>query len=446
WLQLTATQQHFFTAFAPFHGRTFTSNAIAHITKSTLQATEDTLHALLNLSLLSPVDTHHYRQHALLADFSHEKARDYANDWLPTTQTRMVTYYTQFAHDHQTNYDGLRPEWVNLHAAIDFAHSLQQWQAVLDLTQTLTPAWFTRARYNDVRKIYPLATEAAQQVADHTAHAQILVKWGTACIEQDDLDQAATLLQKAVTLCLDTDDQPHLSDAYLQLSRISLERGQYEEAHQYTIDGQQIKHKLGDKEGEAFALFRLARLYRNTGQLDAAESFCNKAISYLQKNDPIEIRCLRLIAQTYLDRKQFDIAESYCIKAIKICRHINNKDELASSIYQALVACVRLKKEVYIYQHAQECLPLFEQLGSRKMQGLALYELSQADAFLDPNYSKALEKGYQSLEILNKINSIFNIILVQDHIGKILLKDGQRKAACDIWKIALAAAKKTKHF
>src|SRR5207249_1285851 len=103
-------------------------------------------------------------------------------------------YYHAFAEQHRTNYDVLRPEWDNMMAGMHTAHVIQQWPLVLAYTDTLTEAWFVRARYAQARQGYALARDAAIAVADERPLAAYLLKWGQACIEQNDYSEAETLL------------------------------------------------------------------------------------------------------------------------------------------------------------------------------------------------------------------------------------------------------------
>ena len=102
----------------------------------------------------------------------------------------MTHYYYHFVQQHQTNYAALRPDWPNIYAAVHIAHDQQAWQLVADFVTTLTPIWFTRARYGEARDLYPLAIAAGEQLGDQLFVARTLLAWAKACNELDHYEQA----------------------------------------------------------------------------------------------------------------------------------------------------------------------------------------------------------------------------------------------------------------
>ncbi len=227
WQLLSQAERNTFAALSVFRGG-FDLDAAEVVARCSVPL----LYALVDKSLLRRTPAGRYEMHELVRQFGEEKL-DAAEDadWHDTTvHARMARYFLQFAQDHAKDYTVLEPEWANFLAALRAAHERYEWPIVTELAQTLIEPWFTRARFTDAREGLALATTAASADDDLRALANVLRWRGKACLLQDDMDEAANLLNEAESQFAYLNDTHSLASVHFELSRIATYRNEFEEA------------------------------------------------------------------------------------------------------------------------------------------------------------------------------------------------------------------------
>jgi DNA-binding SARP family transcriptional activator/predicted ATPase len=446
WGSLDGEQRRIFALLGLFGGRSFAAPALAYIADLDLYTAEDRLFTLTALSLLTEeAETTEtalrYRQHPLLADFAQEQLGDNHAGLL-----RLAQYYLHFAESERANYAALQPEWENLVAGLQAAHALTEWQLVLDYTDALTEPWFTRARYSEARQAYALAQAAAAALGDEETLAECLLRWGRACIEQYDFDEAEELLTQCVEIFAQVASAVGIATVKYHLARIAVELANYASAEQLLQESLAYWNTQNDFANASITLYQQALLAYRRGSYEQAQSLCQQSLSIQQDVSATHnvLPTLRLLADIALEQHDYSAAESHCQEALAICNELDNSAELAY-IYYSLAVASRLKKNLRTAQsYAQNSIELCKRSGNRGCQAAALYELSRVNAE-NNDFPAAVALGEQSTALMQELRDTFNLVNVLRHLGEIHFTTGHSAEARVLWQQAHALAQANNH-
>lgn len=442
WQALDLQQQRLFSLLAVFAGRPFTPDALAHVADLDLYTTEDMLFALTSLSLVKEEGTAAYRQHPLLADFAREKLAD------PDTAYRQMTgYYYTFAQEYAADYDKLRPEWENIAAAIAAAHQQQLWPRVLAFADVLTPAWKARGRYAQARAAYRLAHDAAQQLDDPAPSAHNLLRWGEACIEQNDYEEAEQLLKDSLAAHRQQANQEGIARAQDHLARIALEQNRYEAAETLLAASQAIWEAIGEPVRVAGVLFRRARLRYNQNQFVEAMQLATAALTMQQAADTRRelLPTLRLLAQIPVEHHQDkEAVRAYGEQALQICEELSDASEKAATLFTLTNVHRRLRNLDLAFSLADEALPLLRKMGLRRFEAFLLFEVSILHE-LKQEFEQAMAVAHDCIQIAHELDDAFHAALFQMHLGDLYEQMQQPAEAKKIWLTVSNMASQMNH-
>ena len=94
--------------------------------------------------------------------------------------------------------------------------------------------------------------------------------------------------------------------------------------------------------------------------------------------------------------------------------------------------------------YMEKSVQLHHTMGSQRAQAQALWGLSRIDYYAE-QYDSAEEYCLQALQLVDKIEDVFGKIYVQEHLGQILLANGDKDGAVEVWEDALAIAEHLQH-
>ncbi|MEZ4860491.1 MAG: BTAD domain-containing putative transcriptional regulator [Caldilineaceae bacterium] len=441
WESLDSELRRVFALLGVFQGRSFAPPALAHLAALDVYSAEDRLFALTALSLLTEEAEDRYRQHPLLADFALEQLGD-QND----APVRMAAYYLGFAQDHQTNYTALQPEWENLMASMETAHARQEWRLVLDYADTLTEPWFTRARYGEARQAYLWMQGAAERLADNAALATCCLKWGQACIEQYDYDEADALLLRSLTLHQRHGLQAGVAHTQYHRARIALERAQYDLADELLQESQAQFIHLQDQAGISVTMYQQALLAYRRGRLAVSRELCQRILAMKADADPFSSRLptLRLLADIDLEEEAYETAEMHCKQALALCEQLHNRSELAGVYYSLTVVARCQMNFAAAKKFAQQALELCDLTGNRGDKALTLHELSRIHVSAG-NYALAIQSSEESYDLLVAVQDYFNMVYILRQLGEAHSAAGEYDKAKAAWKKAYTIAQSQHH-
>jgi DNA-binding SARP family transcriptional activator/shikimate kinase len=441
WNGLDQIQQGVFARLAVFAGRSFAVDAVTAIAEMDYFEALDRLDALVALSLLNDVGDERYRQHALLADFAHEKLSD---DDTPYRQ--MITYFQTFASNHQADYAQLEKEWENFSACIEKAHQLKIWITVIEFTDTLREAWFTRGRYTEARLAFQQACEAAEILSDRQAVARCQLHWGHACTEQNAYEEAETLLIASQQHFVALEDLSGIATAKYDRARIALELARNEKAEKLLDESRGIRERIGDAKGVAQTLYRQARIAFRRSQFDKAKSLGQQALELQAKVDDERdsIPIYRLLTTVAINQLDLESAETYSQTALALCREFQNQPELAV----ALLGLMRVYREKAEYELAVEAglrsVEMLTQMGDRRSLGVAYHGFCMLYIKME-QWEQAVVWGERALKLAFDVDDQLLKALASTYLGDSYNCLNDHNRAYVLWTEALQIAQKLKH-
>lgn len=435
WQMLEAPLQSTFASLAVFEGRPFHPDAVAAIAGE--EAASWHLADLAALSLVQTARDDYYRQHALLADYAREKADELALDEA-ALEGQMAGYYAGFVARHHEDVGRLRQEWGNVQAALHAAHRHRDWQRVYDLGRQMTQAWFVRARFSQARDAYRLSYDAGRMLEDDEGIAQTLLDWGRACIEQGDYDEAEQHLDESLRLFREYAGDPiRAADVQLARGRLATERSRFDDAERRLDQAHGAFTPEGDRRRLALVNFRRAQLAYLRSELDEAQQFCEAAVDDLDGEDFLV--ALNWLADIYMKQDDLDAAESCLLQSRQLCEELKDKANMA--VVEAQFGRLHLRREdlELARTHRERSLQQFRQMGDRKSEAYALYDLSLI-AEQEADYAAAIALAGEGLDIFTQVDDTFNVMNTMVLLGDLHRARDQDDQAKTAWSRALALA------
>ncbi len=437
WEGLDANLQRIFAMLSVFGGRDFHVRAMAAVAELTQFPMHSQLDLLVTLSLLNEDEDGRFRQHNLLSLFAKEKLGD---DDPPFR--RMIDYFQTYAQANQENYAALEPEWENLSASIEEAYERSLWPTVVQMTETLQPAWFRRGRYFEARRAFPLAVTAAEALNDQPALARCLYHWGYICWEQNDWDVAEEKYLASLMLFKELGDFASEADTLYQLAILAKHQVDFENATHYLEACREIRESLDDQKGIAEIIFQEAQLEFSRGNYETSRPLFEHSLS-IQKglNDKMGLlRMLRVLARTLrILGSDLGLVESHLQKAFELADEL--EDQVERSVILLDMAGVFLRQEKY--QEAKEMalksLDMGRNLGDRRRQAMVFYVLSEI-SHRQQACKDALRYSEQSLALCRVLDDKPGIAFALQRLGDVWACNDQNKKAVEAWNEALEIA------
>lgn len=443
WEALDAERKRIFALIGLFNGRSFTAEAMAHIANMAKYPLEDRLFDLVNLSLLREEAERRYQQHPLLADFAREKLGE---DVREDEYGRFTHYYLQFVQQNQTDYDALRPEWDNLMAAMEAAHTHQLHQTVIEFADALNDAWFARGRYSQACQGYEWVNKSVLKLNDKNRHSQNLLDWARACIEQSNFDEARARLENCLKIFQDEDDLIHLANAQFLLSRVAMNQSNYEEATKLVNHALKIRAQLNDQIGTADLIKVQARILYGQRLYQDAYQLGHEALSIYEKyNHQLgRLQTLNLLVNCQVELKRsgktdLEKALQNGQNALALAESLQNSGEKVVALYGLSRIHLIIGEMKLAEEEAKQSLEASRQIGDRRTEAMVTMHLSEI-FYYQEEYHEALQVAYSINPLLKILEAKGNEAVNWWNIGhfhqKLQELDHARKAWSNSYQLA----------
>ncbi len=440
WSLLAPEEQAVFMKLAAFPG-SFRREAAEKVAGAPLSL----LFTLVDKSLLRASAAGRYDMHSLLRQFVTEKLAQASQ--AAELQTSLIDYYLDFARQHQHDYKMLEDERFNVMACMEESHRTWEAQYVLDYAAALSEMWSARGHWSDARKGYAWACDAARAHGDDAALASYLHRWGNACIEQGNYDEAETILHQSLVTAQAIGDSLCAARVQNDQAWIAIERSDFQRAQGLLAESLTGFEAMHDTSGIAEALFRQAWVQFYYAQFDTAEQLAQRAFQLNESIGNIS-RCipvLGLLANIALNgRQDYATAEQYCLQAIQLSQQVNDNTQLAATLDHLAEAHRRQGRLREARSEAERSLELFRAMGDRKLQAHILFRLSQID-FDTGDLHRAQSEGQAGLKLCQDLQDPWGAVYIQLHLGDVYSTLGQIAQACQIWAQAYATAVELNH-
>ncbi len=441
WEALDRTHQRVFAHLALFDRRSFTAAALAAVLGDTETIVLDRLDLLVARSLLKAVAHERYYQHPLLADFAGEQLGP-----TPATWQRFAESQLAFARIHQHAYATLEPEWDNLMAGMAAAHRLAQWDVVLAYAEVLTAPWARHGRFEQARLGYRWAVEGAQASANPDAAAANLQRWASACIEQNDYDEADRQLAQAVQLSMQLESDELIANIQWDLARIAVERSDYGRARPLLRSCREIRSHLNDPLGLAAVDYWQALIDYREQAYDAAADRCVQTLCIQEQHQDCVgiVRTLRLLTDIEIGRGRLPRARNYAQQAYDQALTVQEQGEMGAALFSLCMIDRQLGDLAQAEASIKQSQAIFERIGSRTFLAFTYHELGRIHAASE-RYSEGLVSAKQCVAVLRTVGDEFNLVTALFHQGELHLSLQALEQARLCWQEALELAEKHNH-
>lgn len=438
-----------FALMGVFNGRSFTAQGLSAIAGQDRYEAEDRIFALVALSLAREEEDVRYIQHPLLADFAREKLAQTEDE--AGVYGRFARHYLQFAREHQYDYDALRPEWDNMMAAMEAAYDFHLWPTVIEFTDALHPAWFTRARFTEARRGYQWGVAAAEAIKDDLLLARSQYGGGRAAYEQGDYEVAQQWLRSCLANFQNLSDRKGEANAHFILANIAMNQSDYDAAVESLRVSRQIFDAIGDQGGLALVLEGQARLLHRRWQYEKAHDLILQALRLREiGSDRLGlVTTLRLLVDVELalhheqPRSLAEIEETG-LRALKLCRELNDEGELAATLYG--LSRIKMAQEQLepSQQFAAESEALFAHIGDKRSQAMLLHQIAFI-AYRRNEYQQAIKTARISLDIFDSLRDRTEMAAIWFNIGYWHYCAGEPDEAVAAWQQAYDLAREIEH-
>jgi tetratricopeptide (TPR) repeat protein len=219
----------------------------------------------------------------------------------------------------------------------------------------------------------------------------------------------------------------------------------YSEAAAHFQDAIEVGSRVLDDRATAAALSNLGGVYRETGDLEASISCCDRAVVlYEDLANTVGAANSRItLSGVLLDTGRLAEAVAQAEQALAYYREIDRKDGQGSALLLISEAHTRTGHTASAIETAQEAMALFHAVGARQGEACAL--LSEADAHLAANRVDTAEPlAHTALAISMDTGSEQLEVEAANCLADITLHRGELRAAVDAYASTANIARRIK--
>ena len=361
------------------------------------QAPVEALDALSDTGLLESYGPGRYTLHQTIADYARAHLSDTA------AHTRLADYFATYVAQHETDYDLLNQEMLNIFAALDAASTSSQPESFVRCVNTFFPFLFTRGLY-------------AQEASAH--------------------------VQRAVEEARRLNDDALLAAALLHQGKAVYKQGQYVRAEQCLQEARERASRVGNSSLLSETLMMLGILARFSVSHEAAETYLQESLSLARRaNDPkLTSNVLANLGNVLSDKGHYADAAAYNQEALTIARSIGDRDAMTQ--FFANLSSIALLRGDYAAGEAygQEALALARDIGFLDAISAVLTNLGSA-AQDQGEYAKAEAYFVEALDVARQIGDTKLISVDLGSLGDLAILQGQYEQAATYLQEALQIAR-----
>ncbi len=336
WKLLAEDEQRIFSRLSVFRGG-FTREAAEQVAGASLA----TLAALVDKSLLRVDANDRYDLHELLRQYAREKLTEVGE--AKAVLDRHRDYFLAFAESAEPElyganqiawFDRLETELGNLRAAIGWSVESGDIPASLRLTSSLYRFWEVRGYYREAyaRLVNMLSLPAARDrtsVRAKALHAAGYIQW-----VECDYAEARLLLEEALAIAREVEDQRELEKAVLLLGPVLYSLGEYEAARLSLEEGLLLARKLQDRRAIAWSLVAMADLAQLQGNTEQAQGLYKESIGLLRELEDKGLFAftLRRLGLVMLADQDYERSRVLCQESLELTVAIRNRRGVAACL------------------------------------------------------------------------------------------------------------------
>jgi len=255
--------------------------------------------------------------------------------------------FVDFMGNFANTYGGkeLHEQWIvfslfkaNFYRALSLARELDTRDCVFVLLQALASYACNVRNFVEAKDLYKKFAETTQNYFITKYEGVAYHQLGTIALEQQDLNTADGMFQKALKIEKELDDKQGMAITYHSLGVIAEVQWDLDTAEKWCNLSLAIKQELGDEYGMALTYHELGMLVEKRGDLDVAEDWYNQALIINQKLDDehgmaINYHELGIVAK---ERGELNTAREWYKKSLIILERLN--DQYSANIVRGSIA------------------------------------------------------------------------------------------------------------
>lgn len=365
---LPAYLQTFLPVLGVFEGDHFSAEAIAFVARTELGIAERYLEECCRRSLVETAGSGRYRLHVLQREYAKARLIDETSYW------RMVSYYVDYAEDHEWQYERLDPEVSNVQAALELADKLKMGESylrgsnaifrILDSNGLLTTAraflenaekyldagdaesqavywsnygWLETASGNlpKAQSHYERARALAESSGSSRAIALAFEGLGrVAWARTKSLTEAVTYWIEGLGLSRIQGESAWVCGLYQNLAAAAIHMSNQIEAAAYLQKGLELAETFDYRERIVTLSVNLASLKAQTRQYEEAKRLLSEALDEARRMDHKrnEVNVLVRLAATEIELKEFDLAKGHLLEVHRLAEEIDDSSNVAIAL------------------------------------------------------------------------------------------------------------------
>lgn len=295
----------------------------------------ETLSALVDSSLLTPVGDSRFLMLQMVREYAEERLED--SDEAERLRRAHAQHFLSLAEKGEAELAGpeqtvwldlLEAEHDNLAAALDWFGGREP-QMQLRLSVALRRFWYVRGYLSEARRRLELALEGS--TAPPQLRRRALTAAAALALIQGDYEEARNRAEETVEIARNDGEPKFLANALSNLGAIVLAGGDGERARALLEESVTLARQAGDLRVAALAINNLGDVELTSGDYERAEALFEESLGVLRMHgDAANVaRALFNLGAAGLRRGGRSMALERWRESIALCRRLGDKEDLA---------------------------------------------------------------------------------------------------------------------
>lgn len=301
--------------------------------------------------------------------------------------------------------------------AIDLCQQLDLKNKLAELYSELSEIYIARSEWDHAQNILNLAMTISNEIDDELGSANAYRRLGSVSWGIGKISDAEKMLDRGLEIAERLDNKPLLAKLYMEFGAIFNLRGDYKKSIELMMKSLRISEDINDK-------YDLAKAYNNIGDVYAVWGETENAIKWFEKCVKISREigtvgtlafALANLAENYVKINELDMAEANCREALRIFERTGEKNAMGwcHKIFGMIHGQnKRWDLAIANFEHFRK---MVEEANEAQDLSLGYYEYAKMWQ-TKGDFAKAIEfyersiSVYESLGNMKKVEEIKNVI------------------------------------
>jgi tetratricopeptide (TPR) repeat protein len=274
--------------------------------------------------------------------------------------------------------DWYEQERVGLVAAVRQAADADLDEVCWDLAITTVTLFEARSYLDDWRETHEIALAATRRGGNRRGEAAMLYSLGSLSLYERRFDEAATRLDRALTMFVELDEVHGQGLAQRNLAFLDRVHGDFARALERYEDAVTALRRAGDSIGEAHALSNIAQVRIELRQYPEAERLLERALGIARDVGArrVEAQTLHRLGESYLRRGELARAGEAFGSVLAVVRATGDQVGEAYNLHGLGLVQIRLEQHQQAEQILGQAHRLAMQTGERLLAGKVCLSLA----------------------------------------------------------------------